>query len=339
MSRFTFDGTENRMRWDGSSRPFMEAWYATFNHRETGAGLWLRYTITAPRFGDPICEVWGFWFDPEGKRNFGGKERYPIDRLARPNGRDDGALVRIDKAFLSENHLEGALKRGVRSLAWSLDFEPAPGCFQHLPASLRDRLEKRVSTVCAPNLSIRVSGTVTLDGEEFVFDDDHGYQGHRWGRRHPESWAWMHCSSFDEGELAVFEGLAARSSIGAIPIPTMTFLFLTLEGQEIAFNDLKWALRAHSRYEMPTWAFSAYNEDYKIAGAGRASTERLMQATYTDPDGSVRFCANSEIADLAIELYRRDGSLWRHARSLTALRTAHLEFGKSELFVELPVVV
>jgi hypothetical protein len=339
VGTFTYEGTENRMRWDRVSKSFMEAWYATFNHRDSGSGLWIRYTITSPRFGDPYCELWGFWFDPEAKRNFAGKERFSIDRLGSPNGRDDGALVRIGNSFLAENHLEGKLERDRRTFTWSLEFDPAPGCFQHLPPSLRARIEKRVSTVCAPNLAIRASGTVRVDGEVFMFENDHGYQGHRWGRRQPGSWAWIHCSSFDAGEMAVFEGLAVRSSIGPVPVPTMTFLYLMLEGEEIAFNDLKWALRARSSYEMPTWAFTAFNDDYKIAGAGRVSIDRLMQVTYTDPDGSLRYCANSEIADLAVELYKRDGSQWRHAKGLTALRTAHLEFGRREPFVELPIVV
>ncbi len=340
MAPFTRDGTENHMRWDGRSRGFMEAWYATLNHSDSGGGLWLRYTITAPRNQDPYAEVWGFYFDPDGKRSFGAKRRVPADRISLPLGRDDGALVRLGEAWLSERHLEGSVQRpDGRSLSWSLDFEPANEAFQHLPRGLRAVAERRFSVLCCPNLSVPFSGTVTLDGDELSLVSEPGCQAHRWGHGHPGSWSWAHCSRFDFGESAVFEGLAARSWVGPFPLPTMTFLFLELDGRRMAFNDPKWVRRARSRYEMPTWAFSARNDDVRIAGAGRALPDRMVQVKYEDPAGVPSYCVNSEIADLAIEVYERSGATWRHTKSLTATRTAHLEFGRRERFVEMPVEV
>lgn len=338
MGLFTSDGTENRMRWDRTTPGFMEVWYATLNHRSSGAGLWFRYTITAPRQGSPYCELWGFYFDPEGKQSFGHKERFSIDHLGAPNGRDDGALVRIGQAWLSENHLEGRLEKEGRSLAWSLDFEPSTACFQHLPEMLRSRIEKRVSTVCSPNLSVPFSGTVSIDRRVLHLDGDPGCQSHRWGRKHSTSWAWAHCGLFAE-EDALFEGVAARARLGPIPTPTAAFLYLRFRDRDLAFNEPKWALRAKTTYEMPTWAFSAQNGSFKIVGAARAPLDRVMQVEYRDPDGSPRFCANSELADIAIEIYAKDEGSWRHTGSLTAIRTAHLEFGRREPFVELPVLL
>ena len=74
--------------------------------------------------------------------------RYSIDRLGVSNGRDDGAIVRIGDAWLSENHLDGSLTREGKTLSWSIDFAPAPECFQHLPASVaRPDLEACVDGV------------------------------------------------------------------------------------------------------------------------------------------------------------------------------------------------
>jgi hypothetical protein len=334
---FTADGTENRMRWDRRARRWSEAWYTTLNHRDTGSGVWLRYTMTAATGTEPYCELWGFFFDPEGKRTFAGKHRFPIDQLGTPNGRDDGALVRIGDAWLSERHMEGRVSSDGKVFEWSLDFEPAPKVFQHLPQRLRRRADKSANAVCCPNLAVPFTGTVSLDGELLAFDGDRGQQSHRWGRGNAETWAWAHCSSFDGGEDAVFEGLAARSSIGSIPAPTLTFLYLRHEEMELSFNRLKWALRARSRYEMPTWAFTAHNDEWRIAGAGRSSIDRLIQVRYEDPDGTARHCANSEIADLAIEIYRKSRGEWLHAGSLTATRTANLEFGRRSVYPELPV--
>jgi hypothetical protein len=341
MSAFTNEGTENLMRWDRRAQGFMEVWFVTLNHADSGSGVWIRYTITSPASGrgSPFCELWGFVFDSDGKRSLGAKNRFDIDRLGTSYGRDDGAIVRVGDAFLAENHLEGMVEREGRTLAWSLDFDPADRCYQHLPVQLRNRAAKRVSTLCSPNLAVPFSGTVTVDDDDLTFTGELGCQTHRWGRRHSRSWAWAHCSAFDGNVDATFEGLVARTSLGPLSLPSVTPLYLEYEGEDIVLNDLRSAIGARSHDEMPTWAFTANNRDYKVTGAARADVGRLMQVTYDDPDGSLRHCANSEIADLGLEIYRRHNRRWRHIRSLSALRTAHVEFGRPEPFEELPVLL
>ncbi|MFP5297594.1 MAG: tocopherol cyclase family protein [Actinomycetota bacterium] len=336
MGVFTTEGTENLMRWDRSSSGFMEVWYSTITHRASGAGVWLRYTLTAPQDADPYCEVWGAVFDPKGGMSFAAKDRFGIDRLG-AFGRDDGAIVRIADSWLSENHLEGSVSSRDGMLDWSLGFEPADRCFQHLPQPLRRRAERKVSTLCSPNLSVPFTGTVKVNGRALEFDGDTGCQTHRWGRAHANTWAWSHCSVFDAEDDAVFEAVAAKAPVGLFPGPTLTFLYLSLDGEDIALNELRPALGAKSSYTMPTWAFSAHNEEFKVVGAARTHPARLLQVRYSDPDGSERYCANSEIADLALEVYRRAGTRWLHHRSLTATRTSHLEFGRKEPFDEIPV--
>lgn len=335
MATFTYEGTENQMRWDRRRPGFMEVWYATAIHRATGCGVWFRYTLTSPSSGPAFCELWGFVFDPDRKRTFAAKERLPIDRLGAPNGRDDGALVRIGDSWLSETHLEGELRSGDRDLSWSLDMEPAGRCFQHLPPRLRRRAERSASTLCSPNLSVPFTGSVIVDGETLTFDAEPGCQTHRWGRRHPMSWAWVHCAEFEDGD-ALLEGVAAKAPLGPLH-PTTTFLYLNHKGRDLEFNDLRWALLAKSRYTLPTWAFTARTDAWKIVGAARASIEDFVQVSYMDPDGSPRYCANSEIGHLAIEVYRRSPAGWIHDASLTARGTAHLEFGAREPFEELPI--
>lgn len=336
MSVFTADGTENQMRWNRSEGPFIEVWYATIGRQDAEGAVWLRYTITSPRRGEAFCELWGFCFAPAPEDCFAGKRRYPIDRLGAPNGRDDGGLVRIGDAWLSERHLEGEVEFQGRSMGWSLDFEPADRCFQHLPELLRRRAQRRVSVVCSPNLDVPFSGTVTLDGRAMELDRAPGQQSHRWGRGHPSSWAWAHCSTFEETP-AIFEAVAARTKLGGIPAPTLTFLYLSYKGEELAFNQAPWVFRSKGRYEMPTWAFTGHNDRWRIVGGARATPQRMMQASYEDPDGSMRYCANSEVADLAIEIFKRTDRGWQHVDSLVSMRRAHLEFGRRGPFYEIPL--
>jgi hypothetical protein len=340
MSVFTNDGNENRMRWDRSSRDFMEVWYATMSDPNSGLGIWLRYTMTAPKdeAADPYCELWGFVFDPQATRSFAAKTRHDIDRFAGPDGRDDGAIVRVGDAWLSENHLEGEVEAADgRTLSWSLDFEPAARCFQHIPAPLRRNVERRVSTLCSPNLHVPFTGTIKLDGEAIELSGAPGCQTHRWGRKHSLTWTWAHCSMFEEEPDAIFEGVAAKAKLGPFPAPTSTLLYLRYRGEDIPFNEMRWVLRAKSRYELPTWAFHARNERWRIVGAARSAPDKMVQLRYTDPDGTPRYCANSEIADLALELFERDGSNWKSAASLRSLGLSHLEFGRLEPFPDLPV--
>ncbi|MDQ3981884.1 MAG: hypothetical protein M3271_04300, partial [Actinomycetota bacterium] len=330
VSAFTAGGTENHMVWDRRAAPFMEVWYATVTHRRLRSGLWLRYTISAPRQGDPSCALWAFYFDPDNKRSFAGRNDHPIDVLGHVPGRDDGALVRICDAWLSETHLDGRVALAGRTLAWSLDVEPADRCYQHLPRWLRARAAQRFSTLCSPNLSVPVSGTVEVDGEPIHFDREPGCQSHRWGRRHSHSWAWAHCASWGGDEPAVFEGLAAKA---AAALPPLTFLYLRNRGEDLVFGTL----RARSRFALPGWDFTARNGRWKIAGAARFAVDATVQVRYADPDGGERHCANSEIADLSIELYERAGRTWRPAASLVSKGAAHFELGRPTAFGAIPV--
>lgn len=334
---FTNDGTENLMRWDRRSPGFIEVWYATVNHAETGSGLWLRYTLTAPLEGEPFCDLWAVRFDPDDKRTVAIKNRVSVDQLAPGHGRDDGAIVRIGDSWLSESHLEGRVEDGESAIQWSLDIEPADRCFQHFPPRLRKRAERKFSTLCSPNLSVPFTGMVEVDGDTLTFTGEHGCQSHRWGKRQALSWAWAHCSNFEQGERAVFEAAAGRTTLGPVPIPTLTFVYLRFRDENIAFNDFKWAVRAKGSYEMPTWAFSARNERWKVVGAARASVDRFVQVRYEDPDATSHFCANTEIADLALELYSLDDGRWLHVTSLSSIKGAHLEFGRKDPFAEMPV--
>lgn len=332
MGSFTTWGTENEMRWTPGSARIMEAWYVTITDRASGWGFWFRYTISVPDRGDPYCDLWAFAFDPEGRHTFAGKKRSSVAALTR-----EGVNVGIGSAWLTDDHLNGEVIAGDRRLSWSIDFVPAKRTFHHLPELLRSRIEKRVSTVCAPNLGVSFNGRIELDGRELILDDARGQQGHRWGRKHASTWSWAHCSLFDGSPDAVFEGLSAKAALGPLPGPTLTFIYLGLDGEDIVLNDLKTGLRARSDYVLPAWVFTSRDGHWQVVGSARAHPDRLVQVTYTDPDGAHRYCANSEIASLALEVYRREGAVWRHHRSLTSTGGAHLEFGRRQPFDELPI--
>ena len=59
---------------------------------------------------------------------------------------------------------------------------------------------------------------------------------------------------------------------------------------------------------------------------------------YDDPDGGTRHCVNSEIADLAIEVYERRDWGWARTGVLTSTGGAHFELGQPAAHPGLPDV-
>jgi hypothetical protein len=185
-------------------------------------------------------------------------------------------------------------------------------------------------------MAVPFSGIVTLGDRKLEFDGAPGSQSHRWGARHSVNWTWAHCSDWDRGE-GVFEGLSAQAALGPVTAPTSTFVFLRYAGEDIAFNELKWAVRAKSEYDLPIWTFTAHTDRWKIYGTALARPEQMVQVTYRDPDGSKRYCANSEVSDMRIHVFRKDETGWTHAETLGTRGGAHLEFGRKDPFPGIPI--
>jgi hypothetical protein len=64
-----------------------------------------------------------------------------------------------------------------------------------------------------------------------------------------------------------------------------------------------------------------------VEGEFSCRPEDMLMTEYEDPDGEPTFCANTEIADLRVTVFRKSGPLarWREAALLVAPRTAHFE--------------
>jgi hypothetical protein len=71
--------------------------------------------------------------------------------------------------------------------------------------------------------------------------------------------------------------------------------------------------------------FTAQNLTAKLVGELRCTPDQMVNARYVDPDGSELWCANTEIGDAKLTLFKRAGLGWREHRTLTATRRAHFE--------------
>lgn len=320
-------GTEgdNAPAWDGRRAGHYEVWYLTFNGHASRVGFWIRYTLEAPHAGAAHGRVWFAAFDGETA----GAAPIALNRAhdaSRVSLAASPFAVAIGPSTLRHDGAQGVVEGGGHRAAWDLHWEPCAETLRHLPA-LVYRTRFAGTRVLSPNPRIAVSGTVEVDGRRFDLEGEPGGQSHVWGRRHADAWAWGRCSAFDDGADAFVEALTVRVRRAGVLLPALTFLTVEIDGERHDFTGFRSALRARGRFATGRYVFSAESRDMRVVGAFEGAPDRMVQARYADPDGTPRFCANTEVGDLTLTVQRRTaGAAW-HERRLTARGTAHFETG------------
>jgi hypothetical protein len=310
---------DNVARWDGSHGHY-EVWYLTFNHRPTRAGFWIRYTLEAPRAGEPEARVWFAFFDGrDPARSFALNRGFPAASLRREAG---PFAVAVGDALLRHDVSVGALEGGGHRAEWDLSWTPSSWTHRHLPGFVY-RTRFADTRVLSPNPDVRLHGTVVADGRSFELTDEPGGQTHLWGRKHAHSWAWGRCTAFAGGEDAFLEALTVRVRRAGIVLPALTFLTLRLEGRTCAVTGLRQGWRSTGSFATGLYTFAATADGVTVRGTFTTPPDRLVLARYRDPDGRPAFCANTEIGDLELEVVPGKGP----PRRLRAEATAHFETG------------
>jgi hypothetical protein len=115
----TFSQGVNFTRYRGQPQGHYESFFVRANHPHRAQAFWIRYTIFNPkgRPNDAIGELWAIYFDAEQNRNVTAKQEY---RLADCDFDVSSFRVRVGKATLWPNRLEGAIEGKQHSLAWDL---------------------------------------------------------------------------------------------------------------------------------------------------------------------------------------------------------------------------
>ncbi|HEX9710022.1 MAG TPA: tocopherol cyclase family protein [Candidatus Thermoplasmatota archaeon] len=301
-----------------------EVWYITLNHRASGSGFWIRYTLEspAPGRGPAHAQVWFAAFDArDPSRNLALHRTHAIAEMR------SAAVpfeVRIGPAVLGHGFARGEVRGAGRAARWDLSWTPAERTLRHLPDVVY-RTPFADTRVLSPNPDVAVSGAIEVDGRAFVLHGEPGGQTHLWGRKHAHAWAWGRCNAFEGRPGALLESLSARLRRAGILFPPVTLLTLRLDGEELRFTRLLDALRCRCRFGTARYAFRASRRDVRIAGEFTCRPQDMVLAEYTDPDGERAYCANTEVATLRVQVRRRTGGRWRDAAGLVAEGTAHFE--------------
>lgn len=325
---------DNLQRWRTEQTGVYEVWYTTWNDPKTDQGFWLRFITEVPRPGtggappfgeEPRGELWFARFDPtRPDKTFGIHKRFRNELVSAST---DPFSVIINGCHLGHDQSFGELSGDGHDVRWDLRWEPAARTLHQFPGLLYARGGLAETTVLSPNPRVPLSGSLIVDGEELTFNRAIAGQTHVWGKKHAYSWTWGRCAELAGAPDGLLEILGVRLQRRGIMVPPMTIVSLDLDGERHRFNKFRHIAVNRGSWSTGRASFSARSATVKIEGELTCTPDQMVNAPYLDPDGTEVFCANTEIGDARIIVYKRSGTAWREHRRLEGRRRAHFEIG------------
>lgn len=320
---------DNHRRWDGSSPGHYEVWYLTFNDLASNTGYWIRYTLEAPLpgHGDAYAQLWFARFDAKDpSRTFGINRKFPIAAMTATTS---PFSVAIAGNQLGHDRMKGTLAGDGHDARWDLTWTPATRTHRFLPDLMYARGGVGETTVLSPNHDVSVKGTITVDGQTLTIGGPGG-QTHVWGKKHANAWAWAHCNGFEDRPGAAMEALTVRLKRRGVTLPPLTIATLYLDGETFGFNQFRHTAFNRGEFGTASYRFRTWSPTARMEAELTCRPEDMVVAPYFDPDGEPSYCANTEVADLRLTVYRRSGTKWLAAAELVAPRRGHFEVGGRE---------
>jgi hypothetical protein len=313
----------NVLQWDGTPGHY-EVYYLSATDPASGIGIWIRYTMVAPLRGVATCSLWFMAMDPAGDVRVGRKVSFPIERLV---AEPDPFRLTIADSEISDRGMAG----GFEDVAWELRWEPGKA-YEHVhPLLRRARVAKTVLVL--PHADVSVDGTVSFGGRELTLEGARGGQAHLWGSKHANRWAWVHCNDFTGHRGAFVDGVSVFvPRFGREIGPSTPVVGRFLDDDFVANGPLA-VTRAPSRFALTSWHFEAVAGKRRIVCEVDAPRPSLVGVTYTDPDGDLAYCYNSEASSIRVSVFDKawHGRFpWLLRETLEAPGRAHFEYAQRE---------
>ena len=308
-----------------------------FNSPGSGRGYWLRYSMVAPteRAEPPYAQLWFMRSDRAATpRNRALRTNHPIADLAATSA--PFSLQIGTQAHLDGEGCRGRLLTDHGEVEWDLDFEAL------LPPMVpTPEWGARIATCYTePQPLLRVSGWIIEDGARTAIDGWLGEQAHVFGVRHSTRWHWAECKHLGAPGRA-FTGVAAWPRLPGPP-RSATSLYLELGGgRRLLRNRSLDLFRPHTSHSADGWHFDAQYRLERLVGSVVPDRDDLIGVTYHDPSGVPVYCYHSELADLTLDLYRRErpGLEWSLEESLRAPGACAFEYGSIEPLPGIPLLL
>lgn len=279
-------------RWNGvrcparARRGHVESWFLKLNDPGGRRALWLKATILVKRGGAPrVAEAWAIAFDREGK-HVAFKETVPFAQASFAE-RD------LDLTVAGLRLTRGRVSGNVGKISFDLRFTTDDVPLVPFPAERLYETRLPSSKLVSPHPDARFTGSYRVGDESVEVHGWHGMQGHNWGTKHAELYAWAHCNAWEGEPDLVLEGVTARVKVGPLLAPAATLINVRHRGVAYDFDAL---VRASGTIELRRWTFSATNAHAKVTGELWADAKDFVGLAYENPDGATTFCLNSKIA-------------------------------------------
>lgn len=264
---------------------------------QAGRAVWLRHTIFQRPGAEPVGSLWAVLYDASWQRPVAWKRSY--DDVAA-----DG-YVRVGPARLIEGLAEGP--------SWRLEFAGEDPAFPYLPSEWMYRAKLPRTKALSLFPSIRVSGSIEIEGRALELDGWPGMIGHNWGAEHAERWVWLQADGLDV--------TLGRLKVGPVTLPWVANGMLEHDGRRVRLGGL--GRRSQVDAAPGRLAFVLPGPGgLSVDGVVESPPERTVGWRYSDPGGGEHQVLNSSIADLRA-VVRKDGT----EHELTALGTCAYELG------------
>lgn len=300
-------------RWRGQLGR-LEVWYSTITDPATGTGIWLHHELVVPADGQeayghgwiavfradeaPVLERFGPhpWTTPDS--GFAaGEVSHVGDRLVGTAGRVDWDLTTVSS---------GPAMFTFPAWAWNQELLPA--------------------AQVVPEPQSTFAGTLRIGDDELVLLDAVGANARIYGHGNALRWGWLHADLGDGEVCEVVTAVSKRP--GLRRLPALAQVQLRLNGEpDLPRDPLVAALRLKTRLQRDGWTVRGRLGSRRIEIDVRLPEEQTVDVSYLDPDGRLLICRNSERAQAAIKLFRRDRGAWTVERDWLLTSTAHAEAG------------
>ena len=301
-------------RWRGKAGR-LEVWYATLSDPLTRAGLWIHCETVSPIHSadPPYAHGWVSWFPPDGPPR---TERFGPEPAQPATG---AAWFEAAGARVGDDHLSGR----AGSLAWDLSWTDSAAPLWTFPRATWEReLLPAAQVVVAPTADF--AGSLTIGDIAHRVDGWRGGLAHIYGHGNAERWGWIHA---DLGGGDVLEVVAAVSGKpGLRRLPPLAFLRFRIDGKDWPASTLP-SLRMRTMLGLPHWRLQGRIGGSEVAIRIEQPAEKCVRLRYTDPDGGTAVCANTEQADIHIEISHREHRARVIDHSWSVLGTGHAEVG------------
>lgn len=312
----------NAVRFDaGRGTDHVESYFIKLNEPSGQLALWLKATILAGRDRSPVAEAWAIGFDRE-RGHVAVKQVVPHAEARFGKHELDLSVAGIE---MSEGKTRGAIATGEHRIEWDLSFDTSGPPLVPYPYPKMYEGPLPSQKLVSPHPDSKFSGSYSVDGRQVKVDAWRGMQGHNWGKRHTELYAWGHVNQWDDADDLLLEGATARVKVGPILAPPLTLVCVWHCGRRYELNDTRTLLKARGTISPRVWRFHSESKLAKVEGELRAETDDMAGLYYENPNGQMTYCLNSKIAVAELTLSPKDGPVVR-ARS----RAAALEIGTKD---------